>query len=245
MHPILFKLGPINIYSYGLMVAVGFGLSVIMIYARAPRFGLERDIIVDYFIMLLISGVAGARALYVLLDIRYYMANPLEIINLSKGGLVWYGGFIAALLTSLWFVRARKLEFWSAVDFVAPYVALGQAFGRIGCFLNGCCYGIAAPHNFPFGERHPTQIYSAVLLFIIFIALILWQDRRRFAGEIFLGYCMLYSCKRFFIEFLRGDNPRIFFTLTMSQVISLAVFLIALYIFKTRSDIWKTKKVSG
>lgn len=245
MYPILFKLGPFNIYSYGLMVAIGFGLSTIMIYARAPRFGLERDTIIDYFIILLVSGVAGARLLYVLLDIRYYISNPLEIINLSKGGLVWYGGFISAIFVSLWFVRAKSLGFWAVVDFVAPYIALGQAFGRIGCFLNGCCYGIAAPHNFPMGERHPTQIYSAVLLFMIFAALILWQDRRRFTGEIFLGYCLLYSCKRFFIEFLRGDNPRIFFGFTMSQAISLAVFLIALYLFKIRSDIWKTKRPSG
>jgi len=243
MHPILFKIGPINIYSYGLMVAIGFGLSTMMIYARAPRFGLERDTIIDYIITMLLSGIVGARLLFVLLNIKYYMANPAEIINLSRGGLVWYGGFIAALLASFWFVKARKLEFWSAVDFVAPYIALGQAFGRIGCFLNGCCYGIIAPHNFPLGERHPTQIYSAILLFIIFAVLILWQDRRRFSGEIFLGYCMLYSCKRFFIEFLRGDNPRMLFGLTMSQMISLVVFFAAVYLFKRRLDIWKRQKI--
>ncbi len=245
MHPILFKIGSLNIYSYGLMVAMGFGISAMMIYARAPKFGFKRDTILDYFIIMLISGVAGARLLYVSLNIRYYLLNPLEIANLSKGGLIWYGGFIAAILASLWFVKARSLEFWAVADFIAPYIALGQAFGRIGCFLNGCCYGIVAPYNFPLGQRHPTQIYSAILLFIIFAALVLWQNKRRFNGEIFLGYCLLYSCKRFAIEFLRGDNPRIFFGMTMSQAISLAVFLIALYVFKARLDLWKLKRLSA
>lgn len=244
MHPIICKIGPLSIYSYGLMIAIGFGLSIIMMYARAPKFGFNRDTISDYLIIVLLSGLAGARLLYILINIKYYVLNPLEMVNLSKGGLVWYGGFIAALLASLCFAKIKRLGFWEMTDFVAPYIAFGQAFGRIGCFLNGCCYGIIAPPGFPLGESHPTQIYSAILLFAIFAILLLWQNRRRFAGEIFLGYCLLYSCKRFFIEFLRGDNPRIFLSLTMSQIISVAVFLTALCIFKIRLDIWKKERSS-
>lgn len=245
MHPILLKIGPVNVYSYGVMVAIGFGLAALLIYARAPKFNIERDKIIDYVILILVSGVVGARMLYVMTNFDYYRANPMEILNLSRGGLVWYGGFGAALLASIWFVKIKRLDFWPASDFIAPYIALGQAFGRIGCSLNGCCYGVMAPQHFLFGERQPTQIYSAVLLFIIFAVLIRWQGRKRFNGEIFLGYCILYSCKRFFIEFLRGDNPRIFLDLTMSQLISAAVFLTAFFIFKTKADEWKRKAFSG
>ena len=244
MHPVLIKIGPVSIYSYGLMVAIGFGISAALAYHRAAKFGLDRGAIVDCFIIMLASGVAGARLLYVLLNFKHYISNPLEIFNLSMGGIVWYGGFITAVLSMLIFLRARKLDFWATTDFIAPYVALGQAFGRIGCFLNGCCYGIEAPAGFPLGARHPTQLYSAALMLAIFAILILWQNRVRFAGEIFLGYCLLYSCKRFFIEFLRGDNPKIFLGLTMSQLISAAVFLIACYIFNKRSGLWNHSKAS-
>lgn len=245
MHPILLKLGPLTIYSYGVMVAAGFSLAALLIYARAPKFGMDRDRMIDYLILILISGIVGARALYVLLNFGYYKANLIEILNLSGGGLVWYGGFAAALLASAWFLKIKKLDFWAVSDLVAPYIALGQAFGRVGCYLNGCCYGIMAPGHSIFGERYPAQIYSAVLLFAIFIALVKWQDRRRFNGEVFLGYCALYSCKRFFIEFIRGDNPKIFLGLTMSQLISAAAFLVVLVIFKIKADEWRKKASPG
>jgi len=245
MHPILLKLGSFTVYSYGVMVAVGFCLAAFLACARASKFGMSRDAALDVLIFALASGIAGARILYILLNLGYYRANPAEILNLSKGGLVWYGGFAAALLASIWFIRRKGLDFWSVSDLLAPYIALAQAFGRIGCYLNGCCYGVAASHGFPFYGRHPAQIYSAILLLIIFAVLFRWQGARRFSGEIFLGYCALYSCKRFFIEFLRGDNSRIILGLTMSQLISAAVLLAALWIFKTRADEWKKKLSQG
>ena len=253
MHPILFKLGPLNIYSYGVMVALGFAIASACIYRRAPAYGLDGNAVVDYTILVLVSGVAGARLFYVLMNIGYYVANPLEIVNLSRGGLVWYGGFIGALAASAWFVRLRKLDFWNVSDLVAPYLALAQALGRVGCFLNGCCYGAVAPAGascvvaFPQegALRYPTQVYSAILLLGIFVLLRLWQDRRRFAGEIFLGYCMLYAGKRFAIEFFRGDNPRIFAGLTMSQAISIVIFTAAAAVFISRSNRWKKEISSG
>lgn len=245
MHPILLKLGPLNIYSYGVMVAVGFGIVAFLVYRRAADFGVNRDMTIDYLILVLISGVVGARILYVLLNFGYYKACPIEILNLSKGGLVWYGGFAAAILASIWFTKRRGLDLWSVADLFAPYIALGQAFGRIGCYLNGCCYGIPAPENFIFGRTHPTQIYSSILLFIIFAVLLKWQGARRFKGEIFMGYCILYSCKRFLIEFMRADNPRIFLGLTISQLVSAAVLIAALCIFKIKADEWKKKVSAG
>ncbi len=252
MHPILFKIGPLNIYSYGVMVALGFAIAAAFIYRRAPVYNLDGNMVVDYTIIILVSGVAGARLFYVLLNIGYYTANPFEIVNLSKGGLVWYGGFIGALAASAWFVRARKLDFWAVSDLVAPYLALAQALGRVGCFLNGCCYGKVAPAGawavaFPQDGtlRYPSQVYSAIGLLGIFVLLRLWQDRRRFTGEIFLGYCMLYAGKRFAIEFFRGDNPRIFASLTMSQAISIVIFTAAAAVFISRSNRWKKEISSG
>ncbi len=239
MHPILIKFGSFTVYSYGVMVAIGFALSTIFIYRRAPKFNLDKDKAVDLTIVVLISGILGARLLYILLNLSFYAANPIEIIMLSKGGLVWYGGFITALIAMIIYIRINSLNFWSVVDLIAPYAALAQAFGRIGCFLNGCCYGMKVSAGFPFAvtfpcesdPRLPVQVISSGLLFIIFVILIIWQNRRRFVGEIFLVYCVFYSFKRFVMEFLRGDNPKILSGLTLSQLISAVIFIIALSIF--------------
>ncbi len=235
MHPILIKLGPITIYSYGVMVAVGFGLATLLIYRCASKFNVNKDMIIDLAIIILIAGMVGARLLYILLNLNYYIANLLEIPNLSKGGLVWYGGFLSALFASAWYIRKKGFNFWNVGDLMAPYIALAQAIGRIGCFLNGCCYGI---------EGHPVQIYSSLLLLAIFAILRLWQDRRHFAGEIFLAYCILYSSKRFSIEFLRGDNPRIIYGLTLSQFISILVILISFIVFVYKAIEWKKRSLN-
>ena len=244
MHPILIKLGSLTVYSYGVMVAIGFALAVAFIYRRAAGFDLDKDKCLDLMIVILIFGILGARLLYVLLNLSFYTANPLEIVMLSKGGLIWYGGFIFALIAMGVYVRIKKMAFWQVVDLITPYIALAQGFGRIGCFLNGCCYGIKVSPDFPFavtfpgeaGPRLPAQLISAVLLFLIFVILMLWQKRRRFIGEIALGYCILYSSKRFIMEFLRGDNPKILSGLTMSQVISVIIFIatLSIFIFKAR-----------
>lgn len=241
MHPVLFKIGPFSVYSYGAMVALGFSIATFLAYRRAPLFGIGRENVADFFITLLVSGVIGARALFVLVNVAYYVSRPMEIFNLSRGGLIWYGGFGAALIAAFVFTRVRNIDFWSTADLMAPYIALGQAFGRIGCFLNGCCYGIAAPAQFIFGDRQPTQIYSAILLTAIFLILLAWQKRRRFPGEILVGYCLLYPAKRFFIEFFRGDNPRVFLGLTMSQLISIACFIAAAIVFISRTEAWKKR----
>ncbi len=246
MYPILVKFGPLTVYSYGVMVAIGFSLAMILLYGRAPKFNIDKNKAVDLAIVILISGIIGARFLYVLLNLSFYISNPLEIIMLSKGGLVWYGGFVLALIVSLAYLGINKLNFWLVGDLIAPFLALAQGFGRIGCFLNGCCYGIKVPAgslltwaSYDPDHRFPSQIFSAGLLFLIFMILLAWQNRRRFAGEIFLGYCMLYSGKRFVVEFLRGDNPKILAGLTVSQLISAGLFAAALVLFALRKRRWK------
>lgn len=247
MHPVILKFGILTVYSYGVMIALGFGVATCLIYRSAARFGLDKTRIIDMAIVILVSGIIGARALYVLINIRYYLAAPLEIFNLSNGGLVWYGAFTFGVLSIIFFVKHYKMDFWTVGDLIVPYAALAQAFGRIGCFLNGCCYGIQTPDSYPFGIifpgeevlRHPTQIYSALGLILFYMILRLWQEHRRFAGEIFLGYALLYSVGRFSVEYLRGDNARLLSGLTMSQWMSAVVFVAAILIFGLRYRKWK------
>ena len=253
MYPVLFKIGPFTVYSYGTMVAIGFALAVFFTYSRARLFSLDKNKMMDLCVLMLISGVAGARILYILLNFSYYVSTPAEILNLSKGGLVWYGGFFAVLFSAIVYVKKMKLDFWAVADLFAPYFALAQGFGRIGCFLNGCCYGKEVSPGSLFavtrcGEtvsRLPVQLYAALSLFLIFGILRIWQDRRKFPGEIFLGYCILYSCKRFGIEFLRADNPKILFSLTMSQIISIAVLGVSLGFFIYKAKAWKKRTLNS
>lgn len=230
MHPVLIKFGPLSVYSYGTMLAIGFSIAVLFIYSRAPSFRLDKNTIVDLSIFALIGGIIGARLFYIVLNINYYIAQPIEVFNLSKGGLVWYGGFLGGSASSIWYIRKKALNFWDVFDLMAPYVALAQAIGRIGCFLNGCCFG---------REGHPAQLYSSLTLILIFVALRLWQERRHFNGEIFLGYSALYSAKRFVIEFFRGDSQRLTFDLTLYQYISLAIFLTSVFIFIVKAAKWR------
>ena len=247
MHPIIAKIGPLYVYSYGLMVAIGFAIAMLLAYRHANEFGVDKDKIVDFGIAILLGGIFGARLLYVLTNLKYYISHPLEIINLTKGGLVWYGAFLFGILVGIIFVKRNKINFWKGADLLAPYIALAQAIGRIGCFLNGCCYGGEVPSSFIFsvvfpGEsvfRHPTQIYSSFILLLLFIILRAWQKIRRFNGEVFLGYILLYSITRFGLEFLRGDNPRIFSIFTLSQLISIPVFTVCSAIFIYKFSRWK------
>lgn len=230
MHPILFKIGPVPIHSYGTMIAIGFALSAFLVYRRAGIFGIDRDFALDLLVFALLAGIAGARAFYVGLNFGYYVSNPLEIPNLAMGGLVWYGGFASAVIFSVLYCRIKGVDTWSVLDLVAPFLALAQAIGRIGCFLNGCCYGRGG---------HPAQLYSAAALALIFIILYVRQSARVFSGEVFLFYCMLYPAKRFFVEFFRGDNARIFAGLTLSQAISIPFFIAAVVLFAKRRTVWK------
>ncbi|MDP2929082.1 MAG: prolipoprotein diacylglyceryl transferase [Candidatus Omnitrophota bacterium] len=247
MHPILARIGPLYIYSYGLMVAIGFAAATLLAYNKASEFGINRDKIIDFGIVILLGGIIGARALYVILNLQYYIKNPLEILNLTRGGLVWYGAFLSGLIAGTWFVRKNKIDFWTMGDLFAPYIVLAQAFGRVGCLLNGCCYGSVSSPGFILGVvfpsesvlRHPTQVYSAIVLLLIFIILRLWQEKGRFKGQIFLGYLIFYSMSRFSLEFLRGDNPKDCFGFTISQMISIVIFIICITVFVQRLLKWK------
>lgn len=249
MHPILFKIGPINVYSYGVMIAIGFTVAICLARQQAEKEGFDGDRIIDLGLYLLIAGIVGARLLYVLTNLSEYLKFPLEIIMLNHGGLVIYGGIILATFTGIFFLSKRKIPILKTADILFPYVALAQSIGRIGCLLNGCCYG--RPTSLPWGiyfpgqviALHPTEIYFSLNALAIFLILKMVQKRKRFTGQVFLLYFILYSATRFGIEFFRGDSARnIFGVFTLSQIISIIIFVVALLIYHRRSLLGRTEQ---
>lgn len=228
MHPIICNIGPFSVYSYGFMLVLAFSVSSWLACQEAKRQHIDPETIFNLLFEVFIFGVIGARIFYVIENSGYYFKNPLEIIMLQYGGLSWFGGLILGAVSGIIYLWKKKLGVYSTLDLVVPFIALGQAFGRIGCLLNGCCFGKESAYGIYF-EVHklvlvPTQIYSAAILVFIFIILRLLQNRPRPAGMIFFVYLFLYSVKRFFIEFWRADNPVVFSGLTLFQILSVLVF---------------------
>jgi phosphatidylglycerol:prolipoprotein diacylglycerol transferase len=213
------------------MLVIAFSLGSWLASQEAKKSRINPEEIFNFLFMVFVSGIIGARIFYVIENMGYYFKNPLEIIMLQYGGLAWFGGLIVGSVSGFFYLRKKKLGVYRILDLVAPFIALGQALGRVGCLLNGCCFGKASYYGV-YLEAHnavllPTQIYSAGLLLIIFIILRLLQDRPRHAGTIFFAYLFLYSIKRFFIEFLRADNPIIYSGLTLFQILSILLFCVS------------------
>ncbi|MFH0826661.1 MAG: prolipoprotein diacylglyceryl transferase [Candidatus Omnitrophota bacterium] len=232
MHPEICTLGPFTIYSYGLMLAIAFAVSTFLLTRQAKKQGIPEDAIFNLAFIVFIAGVMGARLFYVIENFPHYLRNPLEVIMLQYGGLSWFGGLIAGLTAGVFYLRKKKLPILKVIDLLVPFVALGQSIGRIGCLLNGCCYGKAAAVGLYFPVHQfiliPVQIYSSVFLLAIFVILRILQERPHPEGQILCAYLLLYSVKRFFIEFWRADNQLIFLRLTLFQVLSILMFAGAL-----------------
>jgi len=232
MHPEICRIGPFAIYSYGLMLATAFIVSSFLASRRAESAGIPPETILNLSFVVFVFGIAGARLLYVVQNIKGYVQNPAEILMLQHGGLSLFGGLILGSIAGIIYMKRKKLSAYKALDVLAPYIALGQAIGRIGCLLNGCCYGKPAVWGIWFPAHQavlvPTQIYSSLPLLGIFMILRVLQDRPHIVeGEIFFTYLLLYSLKRFFIEFWRGDTIAVIPGLTLFQVFSIALFLLA------------------
>ena len=161
-----------------------------------------------------------------------YETHLIDIFFIWKGGLAFYGGMILAIIASSVFIRKNKMPFCKTADLIVPYVALGHSIGRIGCFLNGCCYGKPVQESFlsvlfpgQTLHRHPTELYASLALLAIFVILKVVERKTHFDGFIIGLYLILYSIQRFFIDFLRGDTPRYILDLTTSQLISITLFI--------------------
>jgi phosphatidylglycerol:prolipoprotein diacylglycerol transferase len=218
MYPEICKIGPFTIYSYGLMLVVAFFVSVNLASRQAKKESVNPELVFNTAFIAFISGVAGARLLYLAHNLKHYLNNPLEMIMLQHGGLSWFGGLIAGSLAAAAYLKRKNLAVYKFLDLIVPFLALAQAIGRIGCLLNGCCFGKTVI---------PIQAYSSLLLIIIFMILRFFQERPHKEGAIFFAYLLLYSIKRFFVEFWRLDNEIIFLNLTLFQVISVMLFIFA------------------
>jgi len=232
MYPVICKIGPFAIYSYGLMLALSFLVSLALIREQTRKKGGDFDLIFNLVFAAFIFGIIGARVFYIVENLPYYLENPLEMVMLQHGGMSWFGGLIAGSWAGIIYLKKRKVAVYQALDFIVPYVALSQAIGRIGCLLNGCCYGKPSEYGIYFPVHDavliPTQIYSSLALVLIFIILRFLQDRPHKAGQILFLYLLLYSVKRFFVEFWRDDNAVIFSGMTLFQLLSIAIFFLSI-----------------
>ena len=241
MHPILFNLGPITIYTYGVLLAAAYLLGLWMAARRARLAGLDGNKVLDLGIWVIIAALVGAKALLFILSFQQFTSSWRDFTLLLRSGGVFYGGLIAAIVVCIYQLRKHQLPLWTSGDLFAPGIALGYMVGRLGCLLAGCCYG--KPTDLPWGitftdptanlnvgtplnqPLHPTQIYESLAGLIILVLLLVVERRgRAFAGRTFWLYVLLYAISRFTIEFFRGDDRGMVFEfLSTSQFISLVL----------------------
>ena len=243
MYPNLLTIGTFTIHTYGVCIALGALLGILLISREARKQGYNQQQILDLAFYALIAAIIGSRVFYILLNFNYYLNHPLETVMIWRGGLVFYGGFIFAFVTCYLYLKKQKLPFLKTCDILAPGLALGEAFGRIGCFFAGCCYG--APSNLPWAvifnhpqslakigvPLHPTQLYASLKALVVFAILMSFRRFKKGDGQIIWLYTLLYALGRLIIEPFRGDERglMIFGTFTLTQVIALIFIPLALY----------------
>ncbi len=223
------------------MLMLAFLAATAVAARLARQRGIAAEQIFDLTAMILVASIAGARLVYVALNATYFQENPTHIWRLWEGGLTFYGGLLGGLLAGIFFCWRHRLSFLRLGDVVAPGVALGYSIGRIGCFLNGCCYG--APTDLPWACRfhdppitgpltppsHPTQIYASIINLGIFALLLAIFRRQRRTGQVLWSYLLFYAVYRFCIEFLRkGATAQVFAAgLTQAQWASIGIVLLS------------------
>ena len=245
MYPRLFELGPITVYTYGVLLAAAYLFGLKLAMTRAKARGLDANRVLDLGIYIIISALIGAKLLLLITDFRAFTANPRELLTLARSGGVFYGGLILAVVVALWYIRKVGLPLWTTTDVFAPGIALGHVVGRFGCLFAGCCYG--KPTTLPWGitftdpfaaanvgtplgvALHPTQLYEAGAELLI-LGVLLWTERkgRTFAGRTFWLYMLLYAISRFIIEFYRGDERGTVGMFSTSQFISIVLAPLAI-----------------
>ena len=217
MRPVLFQLGALPIRSYGLLIAVAFMVGIWIARRRAANSSYDPDIIIDLSLIVILVSIVGARLAYVFVRWDYYQLDLLGILRIWEGGLALYGGMVVGTLAGLWFFRRRGIDMWAGADLVAPSLAMGVAIGRIGCFLNGCCYGKVCEHpwgvvfsensiagmHYPGAHLHPTQLYESFLALVVFFVLLAVDRRKPFEGFLLWLFVILLSAYRFLIDPIR------------------------------------------
>jgi len=250
MYPELFRIGNFPINTYGVFLALAFLCAILITVKLAARDGLPREKIYDLCLWMLLASLIGSKILMLFTEPEY-RDHPLQLLSLDflRSGGVFYGGLIGAIVTGYFLMRRYHLPWWKTADACAPGIALGNFFGRQGCFAAGCCWG--KPTTLPWGVKftelgheitgvptdvplHPTQLYESFAMLLVFFFLLWLHRHRRFSGQVIILYALLYSVIRFCIEFVRDDPRGDLFGLTTltglstSQLISLVVGVVAL-----------------
>ena len=245
MYPEIFRIGSFPINTYGVFLALAFLCAILITVKLAARDGLPREKIYDLCLWMLLCSLVGSKILMLFTEPEY-RDHPLQLLSLDflRSGGVFYGGLIGAIVSGYLLMRRYKLPWWKTADACAPGIAIGNFFGRQGCFAAGCCWG--KPTTLPWGVKftelgheitgvpldvhlHPTQLYESFAMLLVFFFLFWLHKHRRFNGQVILFYALLYSVIRFAIEFWRDDPRGDLFGLTTltglstSQLISLIV----------------------
>jgi phosphatidylglycerol:prolipoprotein diacylglycerol transferase len=245
MHPILFEIAGFPVYTYGLLLAAAYLLGLQFALVRGRARGLDPNRIMDLGIWIIISALAGAKLLLLIVDRDTFSLTLSGVMDLVRSAGVFYGGLIAAVAVALWYLWRHKMPMWTVTDVFAPGIALGHVVGRLGCLFAGCCFGrpttvpwaITFHNDFahqnvgtPLGiPLHPTQLYEAgAELLILGILLALERRGRTYPGRTFWTYMLLYGISRFVIEFYRGDPRGMVGTFSTSQFVSILIVPLAI-----------------
>jgi phosphatidylglycerol---prolipoprotein diacylglyceryl transferase len=253
MFPVILQFGQFAINSYGFLIALGFYSAIYVIEKLAHNANLNSKQIENFAFKCFVIGLLGARLAHILVETDLSLASFLGFFKVWEGGLMFYGGPIAALPYAFWFIRKHKLPLWKVLDILAPPLALGHGFGRLGCLAAGCCYG--KPTGSSFGitfhsdiveesmrgiPLHPTQFYEAISLFLLFFGLLYLQKHKRFNGQVALTYLLVYPIIRSVVEIYRGDLARGFVigdSISTGQFVSFLVFASAGFVLFNRRQI--------
>jgi phosphatidylglycerol:prolipoprotein diacylglycerol transferase len=265
MHPTLFKIGNLEVRSWGTMLIVAFAAGAFWMWREVRRQGMDPLLVVDFVLWMLIGSVVGARVVHVILDWGAYRHDPLDVLKVWTGGLSFHGGLAGAIVAAIIFARVRRMPTLELFDLATPSIPLGYAFARIGCFLSGCCRGIPASPSWPLKFRfvvdphtpdiltvpsHPAQLYSSAASLVVF-ALLLWmRPRLHRPGQLFFAYVVLYSFQRFCLEFVRASETEIIlghFPLTLAQIagIVFAVGGAAVVVMMERARLAESRKAAA
>jgi phosphatidylglycerol:prolipoprotein diacylglycerol transferase len=248
MHPILYQVGPVEIRSYGVMLAVSFVVGTWLARRRAREAGLDKRLGIDLYLFIVVASLVGSRLQFIVENLSAFSLDPSAALRTWQGGLSMQSGVILAILVVAVYVRHAGASFAQAADVLAPSVALGECLTRIGCFMNGCCFGGAcslpwgvvfsrasdAGARFPGVPIHPTQLYLSLSALAIFGTLLRLEGRRRGPGYLFGWFLILSSAARFLVDFIRYYDPAsVVFTvggvaINHYQVISAALFVVGL-----------------
>ncbi|UCF79314.1 MAG: prolipoprotein diacylglyceryl transferase [Candidatus Eiseniibacteriota bacterium] len=250
MHPEILRIGALHLRFYGLALTLSFLVGTHLAVKRARKSQVPEDLIVWLALVVLLLAVVGSRTLYVATHWAEFRGGLGSVFMLWEGGLTMYGGTVAAIVGGIAFIKSRGYPVWRVADIVAPSLALGEAITRVGCFMNGCCFGVPteAPWGVVFPEHsfswavfgataiHPSQLYSAGLALLVFFAL-LWLDRRtKFDGQLFWSYILASAVARFLVDFTRyyGDGDELGglggLSFNNNQLIAVALVLTSLLV---------------